>query len=444
MKTTTIFKYFALFLALTFMSCGSDDDSSDGSGGGSTVTAISLGNISVDGTIGSTTSGTTSIYTDQTVNFTILDNLGNNISSTVVVTINGNTETLPYTFTTVGTYEVVITYTVNGTTFTAEYTIIVTPAPIPTAIILSAKNVAGSSNKLEFIVMDDLGINKTANSTITLNGAPLANNPYTFDTIGNYTLEATFVTTTPTTLTSNTVDLKINNTHTTKVVMEDYTGTWCGYCPRLAAKIDNLAHNNANIVPVAIHDDTPFGFGPVSAMMSAFGVTGYPTGKISRTITWNESDAQVLAQTNINKPLGLSIDSNVAGSTLTVTAKVNFTENTTGPTKLVVYLLEDGLIYDQVNYMNNDSSSPWYQAGNPIVGFVHDNVARQFLSTGHLGDDIPTNKTYIGSEFTKDYTYTIPSNYNIANLELVAFVTDSSKKVINTQYVKVGQNQSYD
>ncbi len=449
MKTATIFKYFALFLAITIMSCGgSDDDSGNGTGGGTdnTVTAINVSTINVDGTIGAGASGTVDVFVDQVLNFTVLDNLGNNVTSDVVVTINGNTETLPYTFTTAGTYDVVITYTnAAGDTFTTTYTVIVNPIPVPNSIILSADVTSTFIGEdATFTVMDDLGNNISSLATITVAGNAITANPYTFTAEGSFDVIATFTTTVPTTLTSNTVTITVVRPHVTKVMVEDFTGAWCGFCPRLAHKIDALAASNSKVIPLAIHngDNMVFSGGPT--LENNANISGWPTGKINKNMTWNETDAQVLAQLTPVKPLGLAIDSNIAGSTLTVTAKVAFDLTVSGTHKLVVFVLEDGLIANQTNYMNNDSSSPWYQAGNPIVGFVHDNVVRANLTNSVLGDVIPTAETIGGNEYSKDFTYTIPSGYNAANLELVAFVVDASGKAVNAQYVKAGQNQAFE
>ena len=35
--------------------------------------------------------------------------------------------------------------------------------------------------------------------------------------------------------------------------------------------------------------------------------------------------------------------------------------------KLVVYLLESGVVQDQVNYFNNDKTSPYYQLGLSLI-----------------------------------------------------------------------------
>ena len=507
MKTKTIFKYFALFIAIGMMSCGSDDDSGNGNGSGTaTATSIEL-NAST-----ATANNVTTLFEGESVTFTTTDNLGNNVTGDVVVTVNGAVVTAnPYTFTTAGTYVVEVTYG----SLTTTTTVVVSVVPVPTSISLTANVYSCNMGEaVTFTVTDDLGNNVTGLSTLTIGGNAIANphtftdagviavtaefsglstsenitviapttivltsdiascwvdesatftvvdnfgndvtalaaitvggvsitaNPHVFTAAGSFDVVATYYG-----LTSNTVAVvAVQSTHTTKVMVEDYTGTWCGYCPRLAYKIDQLALNNANVIPVAVHDDTPFGFSEVNAMANAFGITGFPTGKISRTTTWNETDAQVLNVLNDNKYCGLAIDSSISGATLSVTAKVHYDIDAGEENKLVVYVLEDGLHYDQANYMNNEAGSPWNGAGNPIPNFEHDNVARAAL-TNIFGDVIPTGDTVLGNTYTKDFTYTIPAAYTAANLELVACVVDASGTVVNVQKVDAGSNQSFD
>ena len=69
------------------------------------------------------------------------------------------------------------------------------------------------------------------------------NNPATFSSAGVYNAYATYALPDGSTLTSNTVELNaVASTHTTKVMIEDYTGTWCGYCPRVASALEDAVN----------------------------------------------------------------------------------------------------------------------------------------------------------------------------------------------------------
>ncbi len=415
----TIIKFFALFIAVGIVSCGSDDDNGSGV---ATATSIEL------------SANVTTVYVNGSVTFSVEDNLGNNVTSESDFTNNGNLMlATTYTFSEVGTYNIEATYQGLTSSVSIEVT-------LPNSIILSSnKTSCWVTDSALFTITDDLGTNITAVAAISVEGTAIASNAHTFDAAGSYNVVATYLG-----LTSNTVTVQaVNSTHTTKVMVEDYTGTWCGYCPRLAYKIDQLAMNNANVIPVAVHDDTPFGFESVSTLSSAFGITGFPTGKINRTLTWNESDSQVLSQLNDFKACGLALETSMSGSSLSVSVDVHYDIDADSDHKLVVYILEDDLLYDQVNYMNGDPSSPWYGMGDPIVNFEHDNVARTTL-TAVLGDAIPASEAVLGNTYSADFTYSIPSAYDTNNLEVVAFVVDASKTVVNVQMVKAGDDQPFD
>jgi hypothetical protein len=178
-----------------------------------------------------------------------------------------------------------------------------------------------------------------------------------------------------------------------------------------------------------------------SELESAYGVNGWPAGRINRNITWNESITQVMNYVGDEADLGLGINSTLNGSTITVDVKVGYAASVSGG-KLVVYLLEDGLLYDQANYMNGDANSPWYQAGNPIVDFEHNNVLRM-VYTDVFGDTIPDGT--MGAVNTSSFSAAIPADVqDNSKLEIVAFVIGSDGTVINTQHADLGENKDFD
>lgn len=38
------------------------------------------------------------------------------------------------------------------------------------------------------------------------------------------------------------------SSYLSRALVEDYTGAWCGYCPRLSFKFDELTSNNPRII----------------------------------------------------------------------------------------------------------------------------------------------------------------------------------------------------
>ncbi|CCG52287.1 Probable lipoprotein precursor [Flavobacterium indicum GPTSA100-9 = DSM 17447] len=230
------------------------------------------------------------------------------------------------------------------------------------------------------------------------------------------------------------------------VLIEDFTGTWCGYCPRVAFGIQKVENEGLAAIPVAIHrgstNPSSSGYDPfnyeASALESYIGLTGYPTAKLNRKIDW-------INETSINEPknliklnsdLGLALNSTVSGGNINLDVNIKFDANLTG-LKLVVYVLEDNLIQNQTNYTS------YFGGASTLTNFEHDHVLRACLTNLVDGDDL--TGTTDGATVTKNFNLAIPSNItNSANMSFVAFVIDSSGKAINVRSAAPNVNQTFE
>lgn len=224
-----------------------------------------------------------------------------------------------------------------------------------------------------------------------------------------------------------------------RVLIEDYTGTWCGWCPRVSYGIDQVLALSIRAVPVAIHNGDPMAWGNSGTWPSA--VSSFPTAKLNRTIDWsypeNSNTTQVKRLNGNNEGLGLAMNSTITNNSVNLDVKIKFAKDYTG-LKLVVYVLEDNLIYNQTNYTS------FYGGGATITNFDHDNVMRHLVS-GNIQGDAITETTSTGSTITKNFTFNIPSNVsNANNMKFVAFVVDSNGKAINSRAAIKGENQSFE
>jgi hypothetical protein len=105
--------------------------------------------------------------------------------------------------------------------------------------------------------------------------------------------------------------------------------------------------------------------------------------------------------------------------------------------KLAVYMLEDGLVYDQRNFTS------YYGDADPIRDFVHDDVLRRSL-TDVFGDDIPQDQVGHNKTFTRDFQYAIPPSYDKNKVKLVAFVTTGAERdIVNVRQSKLGETQDF-
>ena len=231
----------------------------------------------------------------------------------------------------------------------------------------------------------------------------------------------------------------------TKVLVEDFTGTWCVNCPRVAYKLEEAVNQNGNIVPTAIHaspvpGQDPFSYANFSYFLNTYGIQAFPSPLVDRNYVWDENFSTLQTELNKNKPMGLAISSTINGNNIDVTVKVRFDMNFSDEDlNLIVYLNENGLHHDQ------DNGTTYYGGQNPIPNFEHNHTLR-FCFTGESGESIDNNKE-ANQIYIYHYTGTIPSNIDdINNCEIVAFTAtnDNPIKAINVQNATINTTKDFD
>ncbi len=229
------------------------------------------------------------------------------------------------------------------------------------------------------------------------------------------------------------------------VLLEQYTGTWCGYCTRAIAQIDNLHTVNNKFVHIALHLSDQMTFPQNNALFTSFGFTGVPTVHVDRTSTWNGS---VTVISNMQNPAdaGLAINVSSSGTNINVTVQAKFGFSMPGGVKMSVYMLEDGIVANQTNYYNTDVSHPFYGKGNPVLNFIHNNVLIK-IGTDMFGDLIPSEDIGAGKVYTRSITFSNISPDKFSKLKVAAFLTNNTglkqKQVINAVVASVGENKSF-
>lgn len=232
------------------------------------------------------------------------------------------------------------------------------------------------------------------------------------------------------------------------VLIEDFTGTWCGNCLRVVYAIDKVKEKTKKIVPVAVHDGSdPFKFSDVAALKRLVEPSdenfALPKAKLNRLATWNYPEVSNLASpinmTSENCALGIAISSTIVSSNSSNTnidlkIKTKFKESFNN-LKIVVYLLENKLIYYQSNYLS------YYNNGNNIQNFEHNHTLRKCL-TSIIGD--PVSNTTQGNIYEKTFDLNIPSSIIKENIEFVAFIVDANNNVINVRNSLISENQTFE
>ncbi|MDO9000112.1 MAG: Omp28-related outer membrane protein [Bacteroidota bacterium] len=253
-----------------------------------------------------------------------------------------------------------------------------------------------------------------------------------------------------------------------KLILEEFTGITCTYCPDGHKKADQIiAFYPGNAYAINIHvggyanpasgaPDFRTAFGTAIAGQS--NLTGYPAGTVNRQLFsaysqntttpgtaqsrgyWATTAAQVINQaSNLNVALQGTIDA--ATNILTVAAEVYYTGNSVNPTNYFnLALVQDSVLGPQTGGLTYYPAM-WY-ASNPVGKQYQHNKMLRHMITGQWGDLISTTTT--GYTFAKTYTYSIPAQYPLtvsggaiktnvllSKLKLVAFVTETQQNIIS-------------
>lgn len=229
-------------------------------------------------------------------------------------------------------------------------------------------------------------------------------------------------------------------------VIEEFTGTNCGYCPLGHQKTSEYsAAHPGRVVPINIHTGgyaahytTSFG----AAIAGQSNLEGYPAGTLNRkTSGCNTNDigpqgsswqSQANSLLNENSPVNVaataSID--VLTNVLTVHVEVYYTADVAQNANLLnVAILQNNVKGPQSNYGNYNPTQITSDGQ-----YLHMHMLRHLI-TGQWGEEIATNTNGTipqGTFVSKDYTYTFPNTIGdvdvvFGEMTLAVFVTDKEK-----------------
>jgi hypothetical protein len=449
-----LLKNFKFILLVFLISSCSESDESGASGSGSNNEAVTSITLST---------ATSEVNTGSQVAFVVTGNNASDVTSSSTLKVDGQSVSNPFSFNSDGSYQLVATY--NGLT-SNSLTITVSDVP-PSSIILSFDQenyISGDS--ATYIVKDNLNNTVTSEAEVTVNGTAI-DNPYNFISDGTYEFIATYDG-----FTSNTVSFTIETpsvysdtnsftasgapaTFTKKVLLEDFTGTWCPQCPPAGAAIVAAINGNSNIFGVGYHASggDPMEIPETAYWSNYYNVTGFPTVYVNGADTrWNyNSMAQVDTELAETATVGLAIEGTIIGGKLDLEVEVGFNTTPNEEVKLMIYLVEDNVTTSTPQSGSSQGSS-----------YVHRDVLRE-VYTDQLGDVITSPNTANGGVFTRTITgLDLPSNVdNTDNLKIIAFVRNTYTKtfvdyfdethsdsphydIYNVQEVHVGDTQIFD
>jgi len=251
---------------------------------------------------------------------------------------------------------------------------------------------------------------------------------------------------------------------TKAVLIEESTGTWCGWCPRGTVGLEYMATTYPNtVVAVAVHNADPMTNSAYDSSLVGVIGSGWPNAGVDRTLNGIDPAQSSLqgaydAQITNAVPLDLTTSATQVGNNITISAQANFYTNfSAADFRMAVIITEDGVIgtgdgsnannqdYDQVNYYSgggNGSMGGYESLGDPVPAtqMVYDHVGRAILGgfNGQSGS-VPT-VINAGDTASYDFTYTVPATSNQDNMHIVVLLIDQSNgSIVSSAQSSVSQ-----
>ena len=225
------------------------------------------------------------------------------------------------------------------------------------------------------------------------------------------------------------------------VVLEEYTGTNCTWCPDGHKRANEFAAANpGRVVLINIHQGSFAGSNPNyktqwgDALANQTGLQGYPSGTINRRVftgtataldrgSWATDGAIVMNESSfVNVAAQAQVDA--ATRIMTITVEAYYTGDADASTNMLnVALIQNDVVGPQVGMDKNPTQV------TSDGKYIHMHMLRNLI-TGQWGDSLSVDSGNIpaGTFFTRTYTYTLPENINnvpleLGNLELAAFIS---------------------
>lgn len=216
-------------------------------------------------------------------------------------------------------------------------------------------------------------------------------------------------------------------TTTRTVLLEQFTGTWCKWCPYGADEIDSVLNIFPNARSIAYHRNDPMATSNGDNVIAHLLVGSYPSGAIDRRL-WNTPEglgiaisrgywrSAVSVRDTLGSPMSIGITGTYHQDTRLIDATVtmNALSAMSGEYYLNIILTEDGLNYAQAKDVNGTTITL-----NP---YYHKRVVREMI-TGWIGHQLTTTGFTANQMITYPFTFSVPSAYDITNCKITIFVT---------------------
>lgn len=263
------------------------------------------------------------------------------------------------------------------------------------------------------------------------------------------------------------------NTFLQKVVIENFTMTSCGQCPKYHLMLDSLInYNPGRVYGLTIHvndvmqDTNLLTVNGGNYYDSIFNPTAiYPSGMVNRRVTSlndlmpDNWPSTVYSNLGNSTPCGIAIEAeNIVGGNLFLKVHLGFLSTLPGQYNLHAFLVQDQVysndsIYDQMNDYSYEGATPdsnlsLYPQNDTIHLYRHKYVLKKIIAdNGPEGDPIPVGSAVGGNQYIANYTVDL-SGINVDNCYILVYIdkyatTSTGHRIANAQVARIGTTQDW-
>lgn len=235
-----------------------------------------------------------------------------------------------------------------------------------------------------------------------------------------------------------------------KVVVEEGTGTWCGYCPRGIVGMRTMLENHPdNFIPIAVHDGDNMYSSSYGELNWRFG--GFPACTMNRKYDFdpNAADLEKFYQQEVNQAVArIDMEAQWADEAQTkvqIKTVSRFALDMTEEYRIAYAVTESGVgPYPQANYYSGGEEMGGFEKEPGAVYILHDHVARSISALNGEPGSVPVQPKGM-TDYEYSYTLSLPDNIdNKENIQLVVLlINQETGEIVNADNVRFSGISAY-
>ena len=240
-----------------------------------------------------------------------------------------------------------------------------------------------------------------------------------------------------------------------RVVCEEYTGTWCGWCPRGLVGLEQMKQEYPDrFIAISIHGDDPLAIdSECDYSYSEFisNVEGAPYCKLDRVMGGDPYydihslfNIESAKENNLSYNLTAIWNSDKTQIDLISTYQTN--KDISSPSWNIAFsITEDGITgYPQINYYaggQNGTLYGWEDKSNPTYDVVFDDLARAIIG-GYRGMEFRHEDIVAYETYEEKHTINLPDNVlEKENIYVIGQIIDNTTgEILNAMRIKPAES----